>query len=251
MKFDPFVALKNSVAWTLITLGLVLLGKVGLDAARATIHQRHLQSALRETPQSRQPVATTPAATALGEPIGWLEIPRIKLSAAVVHGDTDELLKTAIGHLPDTPLPWTGGNSALAGHRDSFFRPLRDVRRDDRVHLETPHGDFEYRVHETLIVEPEDVWVLDSAPAAMLTLITCYPFEYVGNAPRRFIVRAARVQSPQEEVRRSETRLRLQPSAPSPRAGTRGRLVRLKPDPTRSFAWLTSPMSFDTRTTRG
>ena len=168
MKFARIVALKNPVAWALIALGLASLGKVGLDAARATLHQRQYQSALQETAQAQQPIATTPAAASLGEPIGWLEIPRIKLSAAVVHGDTDEVLKTAIGHLPDTPLPWTGGNSALAGHRDSFFRPLRDVRRDDRVHLETPHGDFEYRVHETLIVEPEDVWVLEAGSEAYL-----------------------------------------------------------------------------------
>jgi sortase A len=151
----------------------------------------------------------------LGEPIGWLAIPRIGVSAAVVHGDTDALLKNAIGHLPDTPVPWSGGNSALAGHRDSFFRPLRDVRPDDMVHLKTPHGDFHYRVSETFIVDPEDVWVLDSTPAAMLTLITCYPFDYVGHAPRRFIVRADRVDVPQGEVRTSDARFRLELAAAS------------------------------------
>ena len=231
MTMTPLLALKNWAAWALITLGLIFLGKVGLDAARVMIHQRQYQSTLQDAARSQQPFATTPAAAALGEPIGWLEIPRIKLSAAVVHGDTDEVLKTAIGHLPDTPLPWTGGNSALAAHRDSFFRPLRDIRRDDKVHLETPHGDFEYLVRETLIVEPEDVWVLDSTPAAMLTLITCYPFDYVGNAPRRFIVRAARVQSPQAEARGPDARLRRQPAAP--------------------LAVFTLPTSFNARTTRG
>jgi sortase A len=141
---------------------------------------------------------------AIGEPIGWLDIPRLRVSVAVVHGDADTFLKTAIGHLPDTPLPWSGGNTALAGHRDTFFGPLQDVRPADIVRLETPHGDFEYRVRETLIVDPEDVWVLDSTPAAMLTLITCYPFHYVGNAPRRFIVRAERIDARQRDVDNGE-----------------------------------------------
>ena len=119
------------------------------------------------------------------------------VSAAVVHGDTDALLKNAIGHLPDTPLPWHGGNSALAAHRDTFFRPLRNVRPGDMVRLETPAGYLEYRVRETFIVNPDEVWVLDSTHAAMLTLITCYPFNFIGNAPRRFIVRAERIDAQQ------------------------------------------------------
>ena len=80
---------------------------------------------------------------------------------------------------PDTPLPWNGGNSALASHRDTFFRPLRDVRLGDLVRLKTPAQHLEYRVRETFIVDPEDVWVLESTPATMLTLITCYPFDAV------------------------------------------------------------------------
>jgi sortase A len=190
---------KDWIAWALIAAGLISLSKVGLDAARAAAYQRQYQSALREAAQSQPSLAAAAAASpSLGQGIGWLEIPRIGVSAAVVHGDTDALLKNAIGHLPDTPLPWSGGNSVLAGHRDTFFRPLRAVRLGDLVRLKTPAEHLEYRVRETFIVDPEDVWVLESTPATMLTLITCYPFDFVGNAPRRFIVRAERIDVPQQ-----------------------------------------------------
>jgi sortase A len=189
------VMLKDWVAWMLIAGGIILLGKVGLDAARAAAYQHQYRSALDNPslPHASSNPSRVPSAASIGEPIGWLEIPRLRMSAAVVHGDTDALLKTAIGHLPDTPLPWSEGNTALAGHRDTFFRPLRDVRPDDTVRLKTAYGEFQYRVRETFVVDPGEVWVLDPTPAAMLTLITCYPFDYIGNAPRRFIVRAERI----------------------------------------------------------
>lgn len=188
------VTFRKWIAWTLIAGGIICLGTVGLDAARAAVYQRRYQTALQDasTSQPSFTVSVAPSAT-IGEPIGWLDIPRIGISAGVVHGDSDALLKTGIGHLPDTPLPWSGGNSALAGHRDTFFRSLRYVRPDDIVRLKTRHGHFLYRVRDTLIVDPEEVWVLDPTPATLLTLITCYPFDHIGTAPQRFIVRAERV----------------------------------------------------------
>lgn len=134
-----------------------------------------------------------PASLRVGEPIGTLQILRVGLSGVVVEGDDDSVLDRAIGHLPDTPLPWHDGNSALAAHRDALFRPLRDVRAGDVLRLETPHGDFDYRVRETFIVKPEDLWVLDATDRPMLTLISCYPFDFIGHAPDRFIVRADRI----------------------------------------------------------
>jgi len=114
----------------------------------------------------------------------------IAVSDLIAEGDDDRTLGAAIGHLPDTPLPWQPGNSALAGHRDSVFRPLRDVRIGDRLRIVTTHGTFDYRVVETLIVEPEETWVLAPSTERALTLVTCYPFTYIGNAPKRFVVRA-------------------------------------------------------------
>jgi sortase A len=125
--------------------------------------------------------------------IGELEIPRLHFSAAVMDGDDDGVLTAAVGYLPDTALPWTQGNSAFAAHRDRLFRPLAQIRVGDEIWLSTRHGDFQYRVSRTLVVDPGDVWVLDPAPGVDLTLITCYPFVYVGHAPHRFIVRAQKI----------------------------------------------------------
>ena len=98
----------------------------------------------------------------------------------------------AVGHLPDTPPPWETGNSAVAAHRDGLFRPLKDIRVGDRLTMQTARGDFEYEVRDTKIVEPSDLSVLRPLDADALTLITCYPFNYIGSAPQRFIVHAVR-----------------------------------------------------------
>ena len=129
---------------------------------------------------------------ALGTPIGRLEIPRLGLSSVVIEGDGVAALLVGVGHLADTPLPWQGGNSALAAHRDTFFRPLAGIRPKDVIRFSTADAELEYVVTETMIVEPTDVEVLDPTMTATLTLITCYPFDYVGPAPNRFIVRAER-----------------------------------------------------------
>jgi LPXTG-site transpeptidase (sortase) family protein len=126
-----------------------------------------------------------------GEIIGRVDIPRLKLSAAVAEGDDDKTLGNAVGHLPDTPLPWhRRGNVALAAHRDGLFRSLEGVRLDDDVRLVTSRGEFRYRVTKTHIVDPDDVWVIAPTDTPTITLITCYPFAFIGNAPRRFIVQA-------------------------------------------------------------
>ena len=143
----------------------------------------------------------TPVGAAV--PIGRLEVPRIGLSAVVAEGDDESTLKVAIGHLPDTPLPWQEGNSALAGHRDSFFRPLRRVQIGDDIQFATRRGTFRYRVTRHTIVDPDELWVLDPSPTAALTLITCHPFDFVGPAPRRFVVHAERVANADESSQMS------------------------------------------------
>ena len=139
----------------------------------------------------------TPMASAVVAPgvIGELDIPRLKLSAVVAEGDDADTLKVAVGHLPDTPLPWQAGNSALAGHRDTFFRAPKGVRLGGEIRLATSHGEFRYRVDRTLVVEPEDLSVLTPSPEPRLTLITCFPFLYIGNAPHRFVVQAQRLET--------------------------------------------------------
>lgn len=131
-----------------------------------------------------------------GMAMALLEIPRLRVSAPVLSGDGDDVLDVAVGHLPDTPRPWEPGNSALAGHRDGLFRPLRNIRRGDTIRVRSAHGEFTYEVTETKVVEPTDLSVLEPSSTDALTLITCYPFNYVGPAPQRFVVRAVRAQVP-------------------------------------------------------
>jgi sortase A len=128
--------------------------------------------------------------------IGVLGIPRLRLALAVLEGDDARTLDVAVGHLPDTALPWADGNTALAGHRDTFFRPLRHVAVGDDVHLDTQYGSFQYRVRHLAIVDADDLSVLSPSNHAGLTLITCYPFDYAGPAPRRFVVQAERLTGP-------------------------------------------------------
>jgi sortase A len=127
--------------------------------------------------------------------IGELDIPRLNVSAAVLVGEDADVLAGAVGYLPETPLPWEHGNSAFAAHRDRIFRPLAGIRLGDEIRLATRHGDFRYMVSHTLIVNEDAVWVLDNAEDVDLTLITCYPFVFVGHAPQRFVVRAKKVSS--------------------------------------------------------
>lgn len=122
--------------------------------------------------------------------MGRIEIPRLGISAVVRAGSDARTLQLAVGHIPGTALPGETGNVGLAAHRDTFFRRLKDIRPDDIVRVVTPEGTFEYRVQRTNVVNPEDVWVLDPTEQPVLTLVTCYPFTYVGSAPQRFIVRA-------------------------------------------------------------
>jgi sortase A len=123
-------------------------------------------------------------------PLAVLRIPRIGLEVPVLEGTDEWALNRAVGHVADTSAPGAEGNSAIAGHRDGFFRGLKDVGPGDVVELETLRGAEVYRVERTWVVAPEDVSVLQPTPSRAVTLITCYPFYFIGSAPQRFIVRA-------------------------------------------------------------
>jgi sortase A len=133
-----------------------------------------------------QAALTEPAAA----PLAVVRIPKIRLEVPVLPGTADRTLDRALGHIDDTALPGTDGNSGIAGHRDGFFRGLKDIVPGDEIELETLNGKEFYRVDRTWVVNPEDVTVLDPTLTRTLTLVTCYPFYYVGAAPQRFIVRA-------------------------------------------------------------
>ncbi len=125
-----------------------------------------------------------------GQPVGRLEIPRLHLSVVVLQGDTPKILRIAAGHIDGTALPGVTGNVGIAAHRDSFFRPLRNIRDGDSVLVITSYGTFHYLVYATEIVKPTDVQVLQPTSGRELTLITCYPFTYIGAAPKRFVIHA-------------------------------------------------------------
>jgi LPXTG-site transpeptidase (sortase) family protein len=125
--------------------------------------------------------------------LGRIEIPTIGLAAMILEGTDARTLRRAVGHISGTPLPGQQGNVAITGHRDTFFRPLLKIRKDDEIRLTTLSGSYRYLVDSIKVVDPEDTEVLDNSDDAILTLVTCYPFYFVGPAPKRFIVRAHRI----------------------------------------------------------
>lgn len=196
----------------LLLVGVACLLWVGATSLSAFIYQVEHSVSPETLDHSRDHLEAVRAAHGVEAaveaptPIGRLEIPRIGLSVVVAEGDDENTLKVAVGHLPDTSLPWQEGNTAVAGHRDTFFRPLRRIQAGDEVRFVTRHGTFRYRVSRHTVVDPDALWVLDDSPAAALTLITCYPFDYVGPAPRRFIVHAERMANVSESSYETATR---------------------------------------------
>lgn len=196
----------------LMAAGMTLLAwcaVVIVDAEQAQKRQRTELNRVLATPETPAGTASASArrvtadkkGVSRGGLIGSLEIPRLRLSAMVVEGDDDQTLRRGIGHLPDTPLPWEKGNSALAGHRDTFLRAMKNINAGDEIRLTTPHGTFTYRVREMAIVKPDNLSGLSRTDDSTLTLITCYPFNFVGNAPKRFVVRAWPIQTPARTAR--------------------------------------------------
>lgn len=176
--------------WLLLGVGLGCLGSYAYEVVEARRFQAEQAAAFALV--SAVPASEVPAIQA-GALVGMLDVPRLKLTTAVIEGDDDTALKRAAGHLPDTPLPWQEGNSAIAGHRDGLFRPLKNVAVGDEILFRTGREELRYRVSATTIVEPDDLSVLAPRSTAALTLITCYPFHYIGPAPKRFVIHAERL----------------------------------------------------------
>jgi len=136
-----------------------------------------------------------PARAALSPYIGRLDIPRLQMSVILLEGDDSSTLLRGIGHIPGTAYPGKSGNIGVAGHRDTFFRGLAGIRKADRITVTTVESQFEYSVDSMQIVKPQDVEVLaDDNGRQVLTLVTCYPFGFIGSAPLRFVVHASRTE---------------------------------------------------------
>ena len=187
-----------------LLMGFGAVGYVASVYAESYLHQadesRNFERALAQSPAlARNSVAeisvTDPAMKPrIGSMIGKIWIPRLGITAIVDEGINRKTLAVSVGHIPYTALPGQSGNVGIAGHRDTFFRSLRKVQRDDLITFTTLRGDYRYRVVSIKVVGPDDLAVLASdGGSQILTLVTCYPFYYVGSAPDRFIVRAERV----------------------------------------------------------
>jgi len=177
--------------WLLLGFGLGCLGMYAYETVEARRFQAEQTAAFERSVKAE----LRPRVVRSGL-IGMLDVPRLQLSTPVIEGDDSRTLKRAVGHLPDTPMPWDAGNSAIAGHRDGLFRPLKDVKVGDEIRFRTTRDVFRYRVTKTSIVMPDDLSVLaPQSDPATLTLITCYPFYYIGAAPKRFVIHADREQA--------------------------------------------------------
>ena len=176
----------------LIRLGCALIigGAAFLSVYWWTLHEGAAAQRRAKEWLTKRPA---PAVVRRGDVIGELEIPRLRVSVMIFEGDDSEILKQGAGHIPGTALTPGRGNIGIAAHRDTYFRPLRGIRANDVIALKTPTGTSRYSVTEATIVRPSDVGVLARAPGRDLTLVTCYPFFYVGSAPERFIVHARKI----------------------------------------------------------
>lgn len=195
-----------SIHYLLLVAGFSALGYCVIVACQASRYQawarRQLQKSSPEAgapaklsillgtlPHVRQPVVS---GTGL---VGRVDIPGAHISAMIAEGVTARSLSVAVGHVPGTALPGQHGNTVFAAHRDTFFRRLGELQRGDVIRVRDIRAEYTYRVTFTSVVNPAETWVLLPASDEILTLITCYPFHFVGAAPKRFIVRARRVQS--------------------------------------------------------
>jgi sortase A len=184
-------------ALQVLSLLLVAGGGVLLfQGARIYLESRLGQTEASEQFEENAPPPPNPQhETALvrphaGESFAKLTIPRLDAELYVVEGDDSADLRRGPGHLPGTAMPGDDGNCVIAGHRDTHFRVLKDIRKGDDIIIQTARGQFLYRVERTRVVPPTNLGPLQPTAGAELNLITCYPFYYVGSAPKRFVVEA-------------------------------------------------------------
>jgi sortase A len=213
-RTKPFLRWSRNLS---LAVGVLLLGYCGYVLLDARLYEadqsRRFQQALKSSapvdgdpkrlpPSSLPPAEVKSSSTRRNGPgivgggdsaLGRIEISAIGLDTMIMEGIDAKTLRRAVGHIPGTPLPGQRGNIVIAGHRDTFFRPLRNIHKDDEITLTTLAGSYRYRVDWIKVVGPEDTAVLDNSDAETLTLVTCYPFYFVGPAPKRFVVRAQRV----------------------------------------------------------
>src|SRR5690242_1965432 len=193
LRIKPLTRVLKWTERALFACAALFLGYCGFAVVDAWSFQRIESIDLDRMLADQRAVSHGVTAAAGGGLIGRIEIPRLGLSVVVVEGIGKTTLRRAVGHIPGTALPGQPGNVGISGHRDTFFRPLRNIQQNDVITLTTLLGEYRYRVVSIKVVGPSDVAVLDPSGNEILTLVTCYPFYFVGAAPERYIVRAERV----------------------------------------------------------
>jgi LPXTG-site transpeptidase (sortase) family protein len=174
----------------LILLGLGFVAWYGISLARTYRYQQQRQADLDAEMMRLARLPALLVAPREGALLGSVSIPRVGVSSVIIEGAEAQDLALSVGHIPGTAVPGGAGNVALAAHRDTFFRGLEHIRQGDDILLTTPQGTHLYQVDSTRVVMPKDVYVLDDIGRPILTLVTCYPFHFIGDAPQRFIVQA-------------------------------------------------------------
>lgn len=190
--------------YVLLLAGFAAVGYCAIAFVEASHYQDWARDQMRkasllvaEPSTSRDSVTTSqPTALRLGREmalVARIDIPRVHISDIVAEGTSPRVLRVAVGHIAGTALPGQAGNVALAAHRDTFFRHLGELKAGDLIRITVPGKQYLYSVKFTDVVLPNETWVLQASTGQLLTLITCYPFNYVGPAPKRFVVRARRL----------------------------------------------------------
>jgi LPXTG-site transpeptidase (sortase) family protein len=183
---------RRFVSYALMAVGMVLLFLGARDFFAARLGQTEAERAFEKVNLAKPspfPRKARPK-VALGEAIAKMIIPRLDVELYVVEGDGATELRRGPGHVAGTAMPGQDGNCIIAGHRDTHFRALKDIRTGDEIILQTRAGKYTYWVKNTQVVSPSDGASLKPTGDAELHLITCYPFYYLGSAPKRFVVQA-------------------------------------------------------------
>ena len=186
MRLPASSRLIEAALWTVAALCITVSVATAVEAHAA----RQAAQVIEPAPVESSPPPVVAGEDAKPVVMGRLEIQQIALSVPVLSNFDPDSLTRGVGHIPGTAVPGGLGNLGLAGHRDTFFRPLRNVKLGMKIDIITHGGDFRYMIDSTEIVTPDQVRVLDIGDRPEMTLITCYPFDYIGAAPRRFIVHA-------------------------------------------------------------
>jgi sortase A len=186
------------MCWTrriLMLTGVFALAYVALTLFNARLFQNAANHTLEQQIRAEEQHTASPSRPVVkeGDVLGKIEIPRLGLSVAVLQGTTSKTLLLGVGHIAGTALPGEAGNIGIAGHRDTYFRVLKDIRRNDEIRLQTASGVAWYEVDWIQITAPRDGDIVATTSESALTLVTCYPFYYIGAAPERFVVHAHRL----------------------------------------------------------